>query len=236
MRAVPFENLDITLGYPIALSVDSFLDKIVNRRRGGFCYELNSAFAWLLRELGFSVKFLTARVFKDEVPGPEFSHLLLQIKVEQTVIGDVGFGDSFLLPLVPGEHPCYQLDRFYQVIKENDLWTMRQKRHDDSWEPRYIFDMKPYQLDDFSTMCAYHQNSDMSIFTRSTVCSRATRQGRVTYTNGRLILNDGIDRQETVVEDKKSLRDILQNHFDVYLSELEIESLIAATDAQISFD
>src|ERR1700690_1319067 len=53
--AVPFENLDIHLGRPIALDDAGLFEKIVTRRRGGFCYELNGLFAALLRELGFSV-------------------------------------------------------------------------------------------------------------------------------------------------------------------------------------
>src|SRR3954447_25028309 len=75
LLAVPFENLDIPLGNPIVLSVPSFYDKIVERRRGGFCYELNGLFAWLLEQLGFHVELLSAGVFSGNRPGPEFDHL-----------------------------------------------------------------------------------------------------------------------------------------------------------------
>ena len=51
--AVPFENLDIAAGRALSLEPEAIYDKIVARRRGGFCYELNGLFAWLLRELGF---------------------------------------------------------------------------------------------------------------------------------------------------------------------------------------
>src|SRR6185436_18299602 len=74
MLAVPFENLDIHLGIPIALSVPAFYEKIVDRKRGGFCYELNGLFAWLLAELGFSVTLLSARVFAAGRLSPEFDH------------------------------------------------------------------------------------------------------------------------------------------------------------------
>ena len=62
MLSVPFENLAIHLGEPIALGEEALYDKIVRRRRGGFCYELNGLFVWLLRQLGFSVTLLSARV------------------------------------------------------------------------------------------------------------------------------------------------------------------------------
>ncbi|TDI15991.1 MAG: arylamine N-acetyltransferase, partial [Acidobacteria bacterium] len=71
LLAVPFENLDIPLGHPIVLSLPSFYDKIVRRRRGGFCYELNGLFGWLLEQLGFTVVMLSARVFEGAQPGPE---------------------------------------------------------------------------------------------------------------------------------------------------------------------
>jgi arylamine N-acetyltransferase len=99
MLTVPFENLDIPLGHPIVLSLPSFYDKIVRRRRGGFCYELNGLFGWLLEQLGFAVLMLSALVFHGVPPGPEFDHLVLLIEMEERLIADVGFGDSFLEPL-----------------------------------------------------------------------------------------------------------------------------------------
>ena len=80
MFAVPFENLDIHLGRTILCDVDRFLEKIVNRRRGGFCYELNGAFAALLTALGFEVTLLSARVARPDASfGPEFDHLALRV-------------------------------------------------------------------------------------------------------------------------------------------------------------
>src|SRR6476620_2196832 len=76
---VPFENLSIHYGQPILLEERALYDKIVRRRRGGFCYELNGLFAWLLRQLGFTVTLLSARVAQaDGDFSPEFDHLTLQ--------------------------------------------------------------------------------------------------------------------------------------------------------------
>src|SRR6185295_18386444 len=66
LLAVPFENLDIHLGRPIVLEDAALFDKIVERRRGGFCYELNGLFCWLLRELGFEASKLSAGVANTE--------------------------------------------------------------------------------------------------------------------------------------------------------------------------
>src|SRR5882762_11252525 len=64
LQTVPFENLSIHSAEPIILDDDALFEKIVVRRRGGFCYELNGLFAALLRDLGFEVKMLSAQVAK----------------------------------------------------------------------------------------------------------------------------------------------------------------------------
>jgi N-hydroxyarylamine O-acetyltransferase len=83
LLAVPFENLDIQLGRPILLEQDALFDKIVTRRRGGFCYELNGLFALLLRGLGFEVTLLAAGVARAAGGfGPEFDHLTLLVTTD----------------------------------------------------------------------------------------------------------------------------------------------------------
>ena len=100
LRAVPFENLSIHSGEPIVLEDEALFEKIVNRRRGGFCYELNGLFAALLRGLGFEVEMLAAGVATEaDNFGPEFDHMTLLVKLDERWMADVGFGDSFLEPL-----------------------------------------------------------------------------------------------------------------------------------------
>jgi N-hydroxyarylamine O-acetyltransferase len=99
LLTVPFENLDIALGRKIALDEETLTRKIVERRRGGFGYELNGAFAALLRSLRFHVSLLSARVARNEGEGPEFDHLCLRVDLDEPWLVDVGFGESFLEPL-----------------------------------------------------------------------------------------------------------------------------------------
>ena len=100
LQVAPFENLDIHLGRPIVLDEAALFDKIVHRRRGGFCYELNGLFAGLLRALGFSVDLLSARVSIGTGDfGPDFDHLVLRVHVDGGWLADVGFGDCFSEPL-----------------------------------------------------------------------------------------------------------------------------------------
>src|SRR5918995_2554428 len=83
LLAVPFENLSIHAGEPVVLDDEALFEKIVARRRGGFCYELNGLFAWLLRALGFRVTMLSARVVNRGVVGPEYDHLTLQVDLAE---------------------------------------------------------------------------------------------------------------------------------------------------------
>jgi len=100
LQSIPFENLDIAQGRKISLDVDHILRKIVQQRRGGFCYELNGALSALLGALGFQVTLLSARVAKATGgEGPEFDHLALRVDLQQPWLADVGFGASFLTPL-----------------------------------------------------------------------------------------------------------------------------------------
>lgn len=108
LLTVPFENLDIELGRKIVLDEEAILHKIVDERRGGFCYELNAAFAALLRALGFQVTLLSARVARQSgEDSPEFDHLALRVDSQSDVgveskdswLADVGFGESFIEPL-----------------------------------------------------------------------------------------------------------------------------------------
>ena len=100
LLAVPFENLSIHAQQPIVLNDDALFEKIVGRRRGGFCYELNGLFAALLRALGFDVAMLSAGVAKDSSGfGPGFDHMTLRVehpehaaaaaKIAERVAGEV---------------------------------------------------------------------------------------------------------------------------------------------------
>src|SRR5580698_10987120 len=100
--AVPFENLSIHIPEPISLDEDGLVDKIVRRRRGGFCYELNGGFALLLQALGAEVTRMAARVYGDGQLGPPFDHLALAVRLPDGSgpwLADVGFGRHAVRPL-----------------------------------------------------------------------------------------------------------------------------------------
>ena len=212
MLTVPFENLDIHIRRTIICDEGRFLHKIINEHRGGFCYELNGAFAALLRELGFQVTLLSARVVRaDGTYGPECDHLTLRIDLEEPWLADVGFGESFFAPLhlqTDLEQP--QIGRVYRLTEVEGVFRM-EVRAGDQWKPQYSFTLQPRQLSEFAAMCHYQQTSPESHFTRNRICSRATPDGRVTLTNGKLIETRNGARTERILTDAEwttCLRDI----------------------------
>ncbi|GAA2748672.1 arylamine N-acetyltransferase [Kitasatospora cinereorecta] len=217
LRAVPFENLAIHLGEPIVLEPAALLDKLVARRRGGFCYELNGAFAELLRALGFRVELLGARVFGDGRLGPPFDHLALRVDLAEPWLVDVGFGRFSHRPL--------RLDVRDGQQDPGGVFTVTAHGPDldvaMDGSPQYRLDPRPYELADFVPTCWWQATSPASHFTRSTTCSRLTDDGgRITLSGSRLIRTSaGGEREERVLTDPESLA-AYRAHFGVELDRL----------------
>src|SRR5215213_1808779 len=201
--AVPFENLSIHAGEPVVLDDESLFEKVVARGRGGFCYELNGLFAALLRELGFRVEMLSAGVARREGGfGPEFDHMTLLVTLEERRLADVGFGDSFVEPLLVDERTEQEQGaRAYRIEEDGPRLVMLQRDGGGAWEPQYRFRLEPHTFADYAEMCRFHQTSPESHFTRGRVCSRLTDEGRVTLSGARLITTRGGERIERELAD-----------------------------------
>lgn len=219
MFTVPFENLDIGLGRKIVCYEASFLRKIVDLRRGGFCYELNGAFAALLRELGFQVTLLSARVPREDgSDGPEFDHLTLRVDLEEPWLADVGFGDSFVEPLrleIGLEQPQFRYR--YRLVEEHHPLHMERAETGGSWRRQYSFSLVPRRLKEFAAMCHYHQTAPESPFTRKSVCSKATPWGRITIADRRLIVTCNGEKRESMLNSDEEWRAGLLENFAVVL-------------------
>ena len=220
LLSVPFENLSIHSREPIVLTDDWLFEKVVVRRRGGFCYELNGLFAALLRALGFDVTMLSAGVMSPRGEfGPEFDHMALLVRLEERWLVDVGFGDSFREPLLldkRAEQP--QAGSAYRIDDAGDgrLILMRRDRGGE-WNAQYRFSLQPRVYADYAEMCHYHQTSPESPFTQRRLCSLATAEGRVTLSQMRLIITRGGERQERELADEREYAETLREHFGVVI-------------------
>jgi|SRR5882724_13080977 len=219
LLTVPFENLSIHARQPIVLEDEALFRKIVNRRRGGFCYELNGLFAALLRALGFKVAMLSAQVASAEGEfSRDFDHMALMIEIEERWLGDVGFGDSFVEPLRLDEHDAQvQGDRAYRIVADGERLIVQRADNSNEWKPQYRFTLAPYQYSDYAEMCEYHQTSPLSHFTQARICSLLTPRGRISLSDMRLITTEGGERREHTVATQEEYAEMLREHFGIVM-------------------
>jgi N-hydroxyarylamine O-acetyltransferase len=217
LTTVPFENLSIHANEPIVLEDEALFQKIVTRRRGGFCYELNGLFAWLLRELGFQVDMLSAGVANSEgIFGPDFDHMTLLVTLDERWLADVGFGDSFREPLRLDRRGVQtQGERSYEIISEGEHLVLRQRLPQEHWKAQYRFTLQPHRYADYEEMCHYQQTSPQSHFTKGRICTLATETGRITLSGLRLITTEGQQKQERVLSGEEEYAAILAHHFGI---------------------
>jgi N-hydroxyarylamine O-acetyltransferase len=217
LYAVPFENLDIHLGRRLSLENEELFDKIVIRRRGGFCYELNGLFCALLRELGFSVTMLSAEVARAAGGfSAEFDHLALRVDLDRPWLVDVGFGNGFRLPVRIDETADQpQGTSTYRIDGDGAYRVLMRRDNSGDWIPQYRFTLQPHALADFADRCLFHQTSPESHFTQGRICTLATPAGRVTLSGMRLIVSAPAGRTESELPGALEYTAALRERFGV---------------------
>jgi N-hydroxyarylamine O-acetyltransferase len=219
---VPFENLSIHLAEPISLDQDALLGKIATGRRGGFCYELNGAFALLLRALGADVVLAAARVYGAGSLGPPFDHLTLLVRLADGTgpwLADVGFGSHSVYPLLFGsrqeQHDPAGPFRLADAA-DGDVDVVK------GGEPQYRVEPRGRSLADFVPTCWWQQTSPDSHFTRSTICSRLTEDGRVSISGRALITTVDGARTERELPGDGDLLAAYRDHFGIVLDRVPV--------------
>jgi len=224
LLTVPFENLSVHLGEPIVLDQAALVAKVVRLRRGGFCYELNGAFAALLTALGYRVSMLSARVFgPGGQPGPPFDHLTLRVDLAEPWLVDVGFGRFAMRPLrlgFDGDQPdpggTFRVADGPAGDGEFDVFL-------DS-EPAYRVDPRPYALSDFAPTCWWQQTFPGSHFRKSLTCSISTTSGRVTLSGDRLIVTEEGERREHILASDAEILAAYRRYFGITLDRVPVVS------------
>ncbi|MGW0117065.1 arylamine N-acetyltransferase family protein [Streptomyces sp. NPDC003327] len=224
LRSVPFENLSIHLREPIVLDEKALVDKVVGARRGGFCYELNTAFAVLLRGLGYRVSLLQGRVFGEEGrPGIPYDHMALLVETADGArwLADVGFGEHSHHPLAFDERGEQADPAGVFLIRETgdgtgDLDVLRDGK------PQYRLEVRPRELADFAAGAWYHQTSPDSHFPRSLICSLLTEEGRVTLSGMKMISRVHGERLERDLDADEEVRAAYRDLFGITLDELPV--------------
>jgi N-hydroxyarylamine O-acetyltransferase len=215
--AVPFENLSIHLGEPISLDSGDLFGKIVTRRRGGFCYELNGLFALLLEALGMRVQRAAARVYGGGELSPPFDHLALFVQPADGSgpwLADVGFGRHSDYPLLLGRRDEQDdpAGRFQLAqADDGDLDVLK------DGEPQYRIEPRERSLADFVPTCWWQQTSPQSHFVQGPVCTLLTDGGRITISGRTLIETTGGSRTETELASDEVLLAAYRDRFGIVL-------------------
>jgi N-hydroxyarylamine O-acetyltransferase len=185
---VPFENLDIHR--KVSIDITNLFEKIVFRNRGGFCYELNGLFYELLKQIGFDVKLISARVYEQGKGfGPEFDHMSIIARINGLdYLVDAGFGDFALQPLeIKLDKELKDPAGIFKIIAYNDQSKLVQKKSTEGeFIPQYLFTEIARNPNEFNEMCLYHQTSSQSHFTQKRICTLPLENGRITLTGNTL--------------------------------------------------
>jgi N-hydroxyarylamine O-acetyltransferase len=219
---VPFENLDISEGKKIVLEEKRLYEKIVVNRRGGYCYELNGLFCWLLRSLGFSVSMASAQVYIPAIDRftPEFDHMVLLVDLEKYYLVDVGFGDIFRKPIALPNGKSKDISGSYrlQPVGSNQKTLILQKKEKSEWQTVYSFTTHPRVLSDFEEMNEFNQSSPESHFTQQTICSIATKNGSVSLSDNFLTIIDEGSKIKIKIISSEDFHHKLWDNFGIQLN------------------
>jgi N-hydroxyarylamine O-acetyltransferase len=220
--AIPFENLDPLVGWPVALDVDALQAKMVTGGRGGWCFEHNTLFRHALEALGFSVTSLAARVLWNAAPdkpiGPR-SHMLLLVNLGgRPYIADVGFGGNVLTaPLRLETHIAQTTPHEPHRLLPLENGFVLEASVDGDWKPFYRFTLEPQFPADYEVSNWYLCHHPSSFFRQMLLGARATPGGRYALRNNALAIHRKTGTEKRTLPDAAALRSCLETDFGLQL-------------------
>jgi N-hydroxyarylamine O-acetyltransferase len=220
LLAVPFENLEVQLGRRVGTAISPIFEKIVGRRRGGWCYEMNGVFGWALSELGFRVTRLAGGVMRAAAGDVQVgNHLVLRVDLDEgPVFADVGFGSGPLEPFAVAEGAFESHGFPYSLSRaDGDWWRLTEHRG----AAPFSYDVRLEQADEnlLAEKCAWLQEAQESPFVQNLVAMRYTRAGHLTL-RGRVLKRALPDAQtERVLESADELVAVLKDEFGLDVPE-----------------
>ncbi|MEO8133329.1 MAG: arylamine N-acetyltransferase [Betaproteobacteria bacterium] len=226
MTRIPFENLDVLLGRPVRLDLDSLQQKLIDSRRGGYCFEHATLFAAVLVRFGFAIRTHSARVTvtapRTEMPR---THMLLTVALPEGIfIADPGFGG--LAPIMPvplverADAAAEDESATHWMVKSDDHWILRTRTPDklvDCWATMLEED---YPVD-FTMANHYVSTHPSSSFANRMLLRAITGEGSVSVMNRDVTVRRGEVSETTKLADRAALRAVLAKHFGFDLPEVE---------------
>ena len=226
-QSIPFENLDPLLGIPVAdLSAAALTDKLVHRRRGGYCYEHNGLMGYVLDELGFGVQRFAGRVvwMNPDGPLPAQTHQVLSVTVpgvDDPLLVDVGFGGQTLtspIRLQPGQvqetrHEPYR-------IRERDDGYQLEAEISGEWQPLYMFTTRPQPRIDLEVGSWYVSTHPNSHFVTGLTAALVTDDARWNLRGRHLAVHRAGNTEKIRFASAADVLDVLTDRFGIDIADL----------------
>jgi N-hydroxyarylamine O-acetyltransferase len=212
---ITFENLDVLMGKPIRLDLESLAAKMIQGGRGGYCFEQNALFAAVLEEIGFRVTRLAARVRMGSQKITPRTHMLIAVDIAgERYLGDVGFGDEGLLLPIPLriDQPATQFSWTYRIVTDGPFHVL-QSRRSGEWLDLYAFTLEKAHPVDYEVANYYISTNPHSPFAHMIFVARPGADVRYALMNRRLIERRPDSTSETILTDDEAVLEVLAERF-----------------------
>jgi N-hydroxyarylamine O-acetyltransferase len=219
LESIPYENLDVQLGRRVGLEPAAIFDKLVTRRRGGWCYEMNGLLGWALDEIGFSVTRLAGAVMREAIGARAIAnHLVLLVDMDGPVIADVGFGDGAVEPFRLREGAFTQYGFGYRLELRADGWW-RFHNHAEGGAPYFDFQLASADPLALAARCEALQTDPASPFVANAILQRrfADRVEAMVNSERRVVRSDDVESFD--ISDVDEYRSTLLGVFGLDLPE-----------------
>jgi len=223
MNAIHFENIDVLLGRPIRLDLEGLQEKIVHRRRGGYCFEQATLFDAALKAIGFSSTARTARVTMVTAPdkAPRGHMFLVVALPEGEFVVDPGLGGFGCRSPIPIDgRPARDGDETNLIVFDGRRRMLKIEsggRKIDAW----MAGLDDDNSIDFEVANHWYSTHPASTMRQRLLMRAMTPRGRVTVMNRDVTVRTDGAARTFQLEDRKALRSLLRDTFAFDLPEAE---------------
>jgi arylamine N-acetyltransferase len=239
-RSIPFENLDPLLGIPVAdLSAAALNDKLVQRRRGGYCFEQNGLMGYVLDELGFGVERLAGRVLwmNTSEALPAQTHQVLSVTVPGVngpFLVDVGFGGQTLTSPIRLEAGPVQQTRHepYRLSDHREGYLLEAQIRGE-WQPLYMFSTQPKPRIDLEVGSWYVSTHPKSGFVVGLSAALVTDDARWNLHGRHLAIHHAGETERIRFDDAAQVLEALTDRFGIDLDDLGDSADVEARVAEV---
>jgi len=208
--SVPFENLDVQAGKIVSLVPEEIVDKIIVRKRGGYCFEVNGLFAMALEALRIPYQFVAARPMMYPVRKPK-THMAIVVKADgEEWLCDLGFGSYGIRAPMRLDFLDAEIQQDFDTFmlrKANEREYLLQALVEGKWADQFAFDLSPQEWIDFTPANYLSSTHPDSIFVQKLVVVLHNHKGRVSLSGDILksVIEGQIEKQTVTPEDTASI-------------------------------